>query len=175
MKACQKGCLPQDDTFFIQWRLIHLILNLEPIQLLEVLLWNTCVVPTPAENEWWSLKLCETQDSGNLPWRSSTTCVLKRFIRQSETQLSVLGIPQWCWTILSMKPTRFEPTAAQLLLQPLHSILDGKKRDVGDSERLSLAKNSLAPRRWLMALALWQHPICKSSPVCGNALVGSPR
>ena len=103
MKACQKGCLPQDDIFFIQRRLIHLILNLKLIRLIEVLLWNTCVVPTPAEINgslvthgelklWWSLKRCETQDTGNLPWRSSTTCVLKRFIRQSATQLSVLGI-----------------------------------------------------------------------------------
>eukprot|EP00434_Breviolum_minutum_P015400 symbB.v1.2.013570.t1/scaffold963.1/size148485/10 len=28
-------------------------------------------------------------------------------------------------------------------------------------------------QRWLMALAMWQHPICKSSPVCGNALVSA--
>ena len=94
-----------------------------------------------------------------------------------------LAFPHCGWTILSMKPIRFEPTVAQLLLQPLHSILDGQKnwmkkiRDEsgGDSERRSLAKNSdLAPRRWPMALAMWQHRICKSSPVCGNALVGSP-
>ena len=181
--ACRVG------RHFLYQRLIHFILNLELIRLLEVLLWSTCVVPTPAENEWfigdpwWTEAMMKLEAMRNLgQWQSAMT--IFDHVRFETVHPTVRNSTQCLWdssmvTILPMKPIRFEPTVAQLLLQPLHSILDGKKttdKSGGDSERLSLAKNGdLAPRRWLMALAMWQHPICKSSPVCGNALVGSPR
>ena len=135
------------------------------------------------------MKLEAMRNSGQ--WQSAMT--IFDHVRFETVHPTVRNSTRCPWhssmvTILPMKPIRFEPTVAQLLLQPLHSILISwmekkekprKKttdKSSGDSERLSLAKNGdLAPRRWLMALAMWQHPICKSSPVCGNALVGSPR